>query len=115
VAFFGALAVPHFSSTPLNAAHFLGIRYFAVYAVFEFCGVLKGFVYDFSASACQFESDVFNDDFAVMLSVYERFRVTQFLLLGFLFRSASVACYPATPDSWSFAKGEIVVFIVFLI
>jgi hypothetical protein len=60
-------------------------RYFAVYTVFEFCGVFKSFVYDFSASACQFGSDVFNDDFAVMLAVYEGFRVTQLLLFGFHF------------------------------
>jgi hypothetical protein len=61
-----------FSNTPFNV-------------IFKFRCVFKGFVYDFSASACQFGSDVFNDDFAVMLAVYEGFRVTQLLFLGFHF------------------------------
>jgi hypothetical protein len=64
--------------------------YFAFNVVFEFCAVLKCFVNDFAFSAYQFWSDVFDYDFAVMLSVYERFRITQFLLLGFLFGFASV-------------------------
>jgi len=45
--------------------------YFAVNIIFEFCGVFERFVYDFSASAGQFGSDVFNDDLAVMLAVNE--------------------------------------------